>query len=65
MRDAIRLRNFYIMLLITEGEGISRTAHEKILVLKGNGYNLPWLMRGSRSWLNWPRTRTKKASNPN
>lgn len=29
--------------LITEGEGISRTPHEKIFVLKGNGYNLPWL----------------------
>ena len=43
MRDVIRHRTFYIMLLITEGEGISRTAHEKIMVLKGNGHNLPWL----------------------
>jgi FlaA1/EpsC-like NDP-sugar epimerase len=29
--------------LITEGEGIVRTAYEKILVLKGNGCDLDWL----------------------
>jgi FlaA1/EpsC-like NDP-sugar epimerase len=31
--------------LITQGEGIARTPHEKILVLKGNDSNLPWLNR--------------------
>ena len=29
--------------LITEGEGIVRTPYEKIVVLKGNGYDLDWL----------------------
>lgn len=31
--------------LITEGEGIVRTPHEKIFVLRGNGYDLTWLGR--------------------
>jgi len=31
--------------LITEGEGIVRTEHEKIFVLKGNGYEPSWLNR--------------------
>jgi FlaA1/EpsC-like NDP-sugar epimerase len=29
--------------LITEGEGIFRSTHEKILILKGNNNDLNWL----------------------
>ena len=42
--------------LITQGEGIVETRHEKIMVLRGNGYNLPVLQEQIDALLQVART---------